>query len=234
MITLFLRAVTIYVILFAFLRLMGKRQLSELQPFEFVITLLIADLAQTPMSNTGEPFLYGLVPMTALFLTQQLLSLLAFKSGRVRHLIGGKPSIVIENGCICEAELKRTRYTVGDLLEQLRTQGYNMADIAFAILETDGELSIVPHAHKRTVTTEDLNIEVEKATLPRTLVLDGMIQKSDLSACGYDESWLEGQFAKMELTLKGVLFAGIIEHTLVVQPKHESRMVMERLKEKAG
>ncbi len=234
MITLFLRAVTIYVILFAFLRLMGKRQLSELQPFEFVITLLIADLAQTPMSNTGEPFLYGLVPMTALFLTQQLLSFLAFKSGRVRQFIGGKPSIVIENGCICEPELKRTRYTVGDLLEQLRTQGYSLSDIAFAVLETDGELSIVPQSRKRSVTPEDLRIEVEEATLPRTLVLDGMIQKSDLAACGYDEEWLEARLAGIGLTLKGVLFAGVIERKLVVQPKHDSRMITEPIEKYAS
>ncbi len=234
MITLFMRAVTIYVVLFTFLRLMGKRQLSELQPFEFVITLLIADLAQTPMSNTGEPFLYGLVPMTALFLTQQLLSFLAFKSGRIRNFIGGKPSIVIENGCICEQELKKARYTVGDLLEQLRTQGYSLADIAFAILETDGELSIVPNASKRAVTPGDLRIEVDEATLPRTLVLDGMIQKGDLLACGYDGQWLEARLAKMGLALKSVLFAGIIEHTLVVQPKHESRMLTELLEKNAS
>ena len=234
MITLFLRALTIYVVLFTFLRLMGKRQLSELQPFEFVITLLIADLAQTPMSNTGEPFLYGLVPMTALFLTQQLLSFLAFKSGHVRNFIGGRPSIVIERGCICEQELKKTRYTVGDLLEQLRTQGCSLADIAFAVLETDGELSIVPHASKRPVTPEDLHIEVEEATLPRTLVLDGMIQKNDLAACGYDEKWLNEHLARMDIKLNCVLFAGVIEHTLVVQPKHESRMIAQPLKEKAG
>ena len=234
MITLFLRAVTIYVVLFALFRLMGKRQLSELQPFEFVITLLIADLAQTPMSNTGEPFLYGLAPMTALFLTQQLLSLLAFKSGRIRQWIGGRPSIVIEKGCICETELKRTRYTVGDLLEQLRTQGYSLADIAFAVLETDGELSVVPHAKKRPVTPEDLRIEVETASLPRTLVLDGMIQKNDLAACGYDENWLKARLSRMELALKGVLFAGVIERTLVVQPKHESRMIAEPIEKNAS
>lgn len=230
MITLFIRAMTIYVVLFALLRLMGKRQLSDLQPFEFVVTLLIADLAQTPMSNTGIPFLYGIVPILALFLTQQLLSLLAFKSGHIRHFIGGRPSIVIEKGCICELELKKMRYTVGDLVEQLRTQGHSLADVAFAVLETDGELSVVPRASKRPVTPEDLNMDVEESTLPRTLILDGMIQKRDLAACGFDKNWLEARLSGMGLSQKGVLFAALIEHTLVVQPKHESRMITKVIK----
>lgn len=234
MITLFIRAILLYFVLFVLLRLMGKRQLSELQPFEFVVTLLIADLAETPMSNTGVPLLYGLVPILALFLTQQVLSLLAFKSGTMRNLISGKPSIVITDGRICEGELKRMQYTVGDLIEQMRTQGYTLGDVAYAILETDGELSVIPYAHKRPATPEDLKLQVDKATLPRAIVLDGMVQKVELTAAGYNEQWLEKRLSELKLTLKRVLFAGIIENQLMVQAKNSDQMVMRPLHSGGG
>lgn len=153
-------------ILFLF-RMMGKRQVGQLSPFELVLTLIIADIAATPITNTGVPILYGLIPTLALFFIHELSSYLSYKSVKIREMVSGKPSIVINHGAVVPAELKKMRYTVADLLEQLRLKGYTrICDIQYGILEANGQLSIIPKAAVRAVITSDLKLTPPETQYP--------------------------------------------------------------------
>lgn len=167
MITLFFRGIVLYCSILFLFRMMGKRQVGQLSPFELVLTLIIADIAATPITNTGVPILYGLIPTCALFFIHELSSYLSFKSAKIHEFIGGKPSIVINNGAVVNSELKKMRYTVSDLLEQLRLKGFTkICDIQYGILEANGQLSIIPKAAVRTVTTSDLKLTSPESDFP--------------------------------------------------------------------
>lgn len=226
MLTLFLRTVVLYSVLFLLVRLMGKRQLRELEPFEFVITLIIANLTITPMSDTGVPLIYGLVPILGLFLMQQLVSFVCLKSQRVRSFLSGKPNILIMHGNICENEMRTLRYTLSDLTEQLRSKDIPcVSDVEFAILETNGELSVILKSTCRPVTPEDLSIPVPKAVLPLLLVMDGRLQQDSLVLAGRDESWLREKLRALGFPdAKKVFYACLNGNSLVVQGKGEGGM----------
>ena len=153
MLNTFFRALILYIVVVVGMRIMGKRQVGELQPFELVITLMIAEVASVPMQAAGIPLINGLVPAFTLLLAQVLLSYITLKSGRARAIICGTPSIVIRNGKIVQKELARLRFNVNDLLEQLRTNNIvNVSDVEFAILETNGQLTDIPKSQKMPIT----------------------------------------------------------------------------------
>jgi uncharacterized membrane protein YcaP (DUF421 family) len=175
-------------------RLMGKHQIGQLQPFELVITIMISELAAIPMQDTEIPLLYGIIPIVTLLFIQTSLSLITLKSARARSFICGKASILIENGHINETEMARLRYSLTDLLEQLRLKNIaNIADVEFAILETSGKLSVILKAQKRPVNPEDLQIQTAYEGLPLTLILDGKIQRHNLQKNKLSEEWLHAQ-----------------------------------------
>ena len=145
MLIVFVRTLILYILIIVVLRLMGKRQVGQLQPSELVVALIIADLAAVPMSEVGIPLINGIIPIITLFIMEELLSYISMKSERARGLISGKPSILIERGTIIEDELRRIRYNINDLLEQLRLKNFsNVEDVSYAILETSGQLSVIP------------------------------------------------------------------------------------------
>jgi len=149
MLVMFFRALILYALVVTGIRIMGKRQVGELQPFELVVTIMIAELASVPMENTGTPLLNGIVPILALLLAEVFISYITLKSERARTIVCGSPSIVIQNGKIVQRELARLRYNVNDLLEQLREKNIvNVSDVEFAILETNGQLSVIPNLKK--------------------------------------------------------------------------------------
>ena len=142
MLTLFYRAIIIYLLVFVVIRLSGKRQLSQLQPFDLVMTLLIADLASEPAADPRIPLYYGVVPIAAIFIMQKVIALIAIKSEAIRSLACGKPLMVISGGHVCEETMRKARYSVQDLLEHLRTMSvFNISEVQYAILETGGSLS---------------------------------------------------------------------------------------------
>ena len=191
MLTVFVRTLILYVVSVLAVRLMGKRQVGQLQPYEFVLALMIAELAASPMESVGTPLLYGIVPILGLLLLHGLGTLLSVKSTAVRRLLSGGPSVMIRRGVIQYDEMRRMCYTTTDLLEELRAQGYlNVADVCTAILETSGKLSVFPHANKRPATPEDLRLQVDYEGIPMTLVVDGRVQRDHLKKCGLTESWL--------------------------------------------
>ena len=197
MLIVFVRSLLLYAVLAVTIRIMGKRQIGQLQPFEFVIAVLIAELAGIPMSDTDIPLANGLVAILTLMISQVTLAYITLKSNRARGIICGTPSILIEKGKIMEKEMRRLRYNINDLIEQLRLNGYpNIADVDFAILETDGQLSVIPKPAKRPVVAEDLNITSRYEGLPLSVVLDGHILKNDLKKLGLTEEWLVDQLKR--------------------------------------
>jgi len=186
-----IRTVILYITVVVVMRLMGKRQIGQLQPFEFVVTIMIAELASIPMEETGIPLIRGLTPIIILFILHVTISLLSLKSQSFRRIICGTPSVLIEKGKIKEKELRKLRYSMSDLLEQLRVKNYpNINDVEFAVLETNGQLSVIPKAEKQPVVAEDINIVNPPAQLPLTLVLDGVVQPKNLDRLNLDKQWL--------------------------------------------
>jgi uncharacterized membrane protein YcaP (DUF421 family) len=189
-----LRAILLYLLVMATIRIMGKHQIGQLQPFELVITIMISELAAIPMEDTEIPLINGIIPIATLLFIQTSLSLIALKSARARRIICGNASILIANGHINEAEMNRLRYNLTDLLEQLRLKDIaNIADVEFAILETSGKLSVIPKSQKRPVNPEDLHLTTAYEGLPLTLILDGKIQRHNLQKNQLSEEWLRTQ-----------------------------------------
>ena len=194
MLIVFTRAVILYLIVILVMRIMGKRQVGQLQPFEFVLALLLADLAAVPMQNKEIPLINGIIPIFALLLIQVCLAYLNLKNQRARAWICGTPSILIKDGLIQKKILANLGYNINDLLEQLRSNGYpNPAEVEVAILETNGELSVIPKSQYRPVRPLDLNLPTEYEGLPLTLIIDGLVDYRALNKAGLDWTWLEAQ-----------------------------------------
>ena len=206
-----IRTLILFTVVVIGLRLMGKRQISQLQPYELVIVIMLSALAAIPMENTGVPLLNGLLPILTLLVAQVVLSTIALKSERARGIICGTPSVLIENGKIVEKELARLRYNINDLLEQLRAKNMpNIADVEFAILETSGDLSVIPKSQKRPLVPADISVSTAYEGLPVTLVIDGCVLDKNLNKVNLSVEWLQSELRKFGIhSLKDVLFASL-------------------------
>lgn len=197
MFTIFTRTLILYLLIIAGVRLMGKRQVGELEPSELVLSLLIADLASVPMQDLGIPLHSGIIPILTLLSLTMALSVLTMKSMRFRALLCGKPSIIIQNGQINQPEMRRNRLTVDELLEELRSHGFlSPGEVMYAILETNGMLSVFPYAGQKPATARQLQLKTEEISLPVVLISDGVLLEENLQALGYDRAWLEHHLAK--------------------------------------
>ncbi|HQE65325.1 MAG TPA: DUF421 domain-containing protein [Bacillota bacterium] len=225
MLIIFVRTLILYILIIIVLRLMGKRQIGQLQPSELVVALIIADLAAVPMSEVGIPLINGIIPIITLFIMEELLSYLSLKSERARGLISGKPSILIERGIIMEKELQQLRYNLNDLLEQLRLKNFsNVEDVNYAILETSGQLSVIPKEEKNPVTLKDMNIKTQIQHLPVTVIIDGRIISDNLYKIGLSNNWLANELKKYKIkSARDVFFAYLNpEKKLIYQLKGSS------------
>jgi uncharacterized membrane protein YcaP (DUF421 family) len=220
----FVRTLILFTIVVVTMRIMGKRQIGELQPFELAIAIMISEIAAVPMQNTGIPLVQGILPIITLLIAQFLLSFISLKSVRARGFICGKPSILIENGKIIEQNLRDEVFTLNDLLEQLRIKDIpNITDVEFAILETNGQLSVIPKSQKRPVCPEDLNIQTKYEGLPLDLIIDGSLISKNLQRAQLDEAWLKSELQKSGIeNIKDVLFATLnTDGTLYFQRKEK-------------
>ena len=192
MMTAFARTVILYFLIMIGLRLMGKRQIGELEPSELVLTMMISDLATVPMQDFGIPLLAGVIPILTLLALSMLLSQLSLHSLRFRALVCGTPSVLIREGVVQQTAMRENRYTLDELLEELREQGYSsIADIKYAVLENSGQLSVLPWARQQPPTAEQLGVDVrDETTLPVVLINDGRVLRKNLAACRRDEAWL--------------------------------------------
>lgn len=206
----FTRAIILYTIVVITMRLMGKREIGQLQPFELAIAILIADLAAVPMADVGIPIINGVIPILGLLLMHLLISFLNLKSLKARQIICGKPAILIKKGKIEEHELKKERITINELQERLR--GNNIAsllDVEYAILETNGQLTVVQKPDKRTTTPADFNIMPEYEGIPYDLVIDGKILYENLHKIGKEEKWLRKELDNLKIKPEKALIVTI-------------------------
>ena len=197
MIITFLRAIILYIFVLIVMRLMGKREIGQLQPFELVVSMMIADLAAIPLTEDGVPLFKGVISILGLLVMHLMISVINMKSVRLRAVICGKPKILIYRGKINVKALIKERFTINELQEKLRTNGVmSLADVEYAILETSGDLSVVQKPNKRTATPEDFNIEPEYEGIPYDLVIDTKVQHENLKILGKDYKWLEKEVKK--------------------------------------
>ena len=200
MILIFFRTLIIYVVVLFVMRFMGKREIGQMQPFEFVISIMIADLASTPMSEIGIPILYGIIPILGLLLIHISISVLNLKSIKIREIICGKPRILIYRGRIDEEAMIKENFTINELQERLRVNNINnLGDVEFAILETSGQISVVPKPEKRALRPEDFNIDAKYEGIAYDLVIDGKIMGDNLKKINKDYKWLEKEVRKFKM-----------------------------------
>ena len=186
-----IRTMVLYLFIVFGIRLLGKRQVGELEPAELTLALIIADLASVPMQDNGIPLLAGLIPIVVLLCIATILSVLSARFIRFRSLLCGRPSLVIQNGVVLEKELRKNRLTVDELMEELRMQGCpDFRDVKFAVLETNGMLSVIPYKAQSPVTPAQLGMEPEEPGLSVILISDGRVLGNNLKTRGYEESWL--------------------------------------------
>lgn len=193
----FVRTVIVFLLLIVSIRIMGKRQLGELEPLELVVAVLISNLASQPLQDTGIPLIYGIVPVLTLLCCQLLISAVSVRSGRFRRLVCGKPSILIDNGVIIQAEMRKCRISLDELYVELRINGVtDISTVRHAILETDGTLSVLPYAKFAPATPEQMNLDAPDNGLPVTVISNGKLQRDNLTLLGRDEKWLTDQARK--------------------------------------
>ena len=193
-----IRTIILYLLIIGGIRLMGKRQVGELEPSELVVSLIIADLAAVPMQDYGIPLITGVIPILALLALTMILSVLTMKSVRFRMLLCGRPSIVIRNGVVDQQEMSRNRLTVDELMEELRCQGVtDLTAVKYAVLETSGQLSVLLYPKDQPLTPQQAGVTVaDELFLPRVIINDGRLLRHNLRAAGYEEKWLLGQLKK--------------------------------------
>ena len=197
MIITFVRSIILYILVLLVMRLMGKREIGQLQPFELAISIMIADLASIPMTDIGIPIFNGIIPMLGLLTMHLIISVINLKSMKAREIICGKPSILIYRGKINEEILKKERFTINELEERLRTSNvFNFGDVEYAILETSGQVTVIQKPEKRNTIPEDFNITPEYEGIPYDLVIDGKVMEKNLQQIGKDYNWLKKQAEK--------------------------------------
>lgn len=203
MILYFLRTLLLYLILIASVRLMGKRQVGQMEPSEFVVTMLVANLASIPMQDEGIPLFSGLVPILTVLGAELVLSVACMGSIRLRRMFCGKPVILIENGRILQDNLRRTRITLDELTGHLRLKDVlDLRTVQFAILETNGDLSVFLYPAERPATAREAKVEVQKQALPVTIIDDGKLIKKNLPVAKKDEKWVQKVLKSHHSTLK--------------------------------
>lgn len=212
MLVVFTRAVILFMVVFLVIRLMGKRELSQIQPFEFVIIILIADLASGPMSDRNMTTFYGIVPILALLVMYMVLSFLLKTNKKVQTMVSGSPVLLIKDGKIIEKEMKKQEYMIEDIMSQIRSRGvFKIQDVAYAILETNGNLSVIPKSES-------------EGKLPLNVINDGTRLESNLEMLDLPNEKLNELLTKYNIKEEDVLIATIDEHdNFIYQLKEEEQ-----------
>ena len=200
-----IRSFFLYLTLIIVIRLMGKRQLGQMEASEFVVTMLVADLAAVPMQDLGIPLLSGLIPILTVLFMELILSALSYYSITVRTLFCGRPVILMENGKIIQENLKKTRITPDELTELLREQNIlDLETVKYAILEANGQLSALLNANEQPLTPKNMGIELQEISLPVTIISGGKLLKENLKISGRNEKWLQKVLKKYSCSVENV------------------------------
>jgi len=202
-----LRAAILYLILILSIRLMGKRQLGEMEPTEFVVSMLLANLAAVPMQEPGIPLLSGLIPILTVLAIELLLSVWTFHSVGVRRFFCGKPVILVENGKLLQENLKKTRVNPDELTEYLRLQGVvDLSTVQYAILETGGSISMLLDPKFAPAPAKDAGVHTQRVQLPVALVMNGRLLRENLALAGRSRAWVEEQLSRYNCRVQDVFF----------------------------
>lgn len=197
----FIRTIILYILIIVALRSMGKRQVGELSPSEFVVTLLVSELATIPMQSTSTPLLHGIIPIFTLLSVEIIISTVFIHNSFIRKLATGKTNILIKDGKLDQAEMRKLRITLDELLEEIRLKGFlNITDVKYAILEANGELSVFPFSENEPVTKKDMKIREETTFLPHTIISDGKYIRSEEKNIKKNEKWVQKQLSKHGIT----------------------------------
>ncbi len=224
MILSYIRTIVVYAVLVVVIRMMGKRQVGQMEPLEFVVTMLVANLASIPMQDSGIPLLSGLVPILTVLGLELVLSWLSMRSIFFRRMLCGKPVILIDNGKILADNLKNTRVTLDELTGHLREKDIlDITSVQFAILETNGNLSVFPYPRFQPANAGDAGIPVPQQRLPITIVEDGTLLKENLRKAGKDDRWLQKQLQKNKAAAKDVLLLTVDDDNHIVFLKKEGQ-----------
>lgn len=203
MILSYVRTIALYLVLIAVVRMMGKRQIGQMEPSEFVVTMLVANLAAIPMQDGGIPLFSGFVPIVTVLGVELVLSALSMKSIRLRRILCGKPVILIENGNILQKNLKKTRITLDELTGHLREKDVlDLQSVQYAILETNGNLSVFPFPEARPASAKEAGISTQKQAIPITVISDGVLMERNLAQTGKNQKWVEKILKKHQAKLE--------------------------------
>lgn len=224
MLIIFLRALILYFMVIFSIRLMGKRQIGELQPSELVITILVSNIATLPIEDINIPLVTGLIPIISLVCFDVIMSMVTLKSKRIRRVVSGKPRIVVFNGVVDQKALKQLRYSVDDMMEGFREQGiFDIKEVQYAIVETTGKINILQKKDYQPLTldiTENKNSVSQNP--PQVIIEDGIVSKKALAILGLNEKWLNNVLNKNEVKAKEVFFLSSDEdknYTLIKKSK---------------
>lgn len=234
MLTIILRSIIIYLIVLFVFRIMGKRQLGQMQPFELVLTLIIADLATIPMAEISVPVLHGIVPLFTLVILHFVLTLLTRLSSTFSSIVSGKPVIVINPNGIDYKAMKKLSITIDDIFEAMRGLGYfSLEQVEYAIMETNGKISVLPKAELAPATNQSVGAKVEKAAIPINIISEGKVLKENLALANLDENFLQ-EFLKNNLNkakIKDVLVMTIDDNGVVyLQLKQGQKQIFENVR----
>lgn len=200
-----IRTILLYILIIFALKVMGKRQISELQTSELVVTLLISNIAAIPMQNTGQPLISGVVPIIVLIAFEVIVSIIMLKNSKFRKLICGSPIVVINNGKVMQNELKMLRMTIEDLFEELRQMDvFSLDDVSYAIVETNGKLSVLKKTDKQPPDASSLGVVVPDNGIDAVVISDGEISDFSLSLCGLSKDWIDGVLKGQNININDV------------------------------
>ncbi len=205
------RTVILFFLVVVVMRLMGKRQIGQLQPYELAVLIMVSALAAIPMEDIGIPLGNSIIPIVLLFSFQVLVSHFSQKNERVRAVICGRPSVLIKNGQIVEQVMRDLRMNMNDLLEQLRIAGFpNICEVEFAVMETNGEMSVIPKSQCRPLVPRDLGIATAYEGIPHPLIIDGNVNYENLGKIELNEQWLLQELSRFGIkTPAEVFFASL-------------------------
>ena len=192
-----IRTLILYILVITALRIMGKRQIGEMQPSELVVAIMISDLASVPMAEQGIPLLYGIIPIFTMVIAEMTLAFGVLKSEKLRSILSGRPSVIMLHGVIDESEMRKIRFNLSDFTEELRLQGYlDISVVDTAILETNGQMTIIPKSKYKTPDCSDIGIDIKQDELPYILISDGKLNSFNLERSGFDFAWVVKQIKK--------------------------------------
>ena len=225
MLTVLIRSVVLYLCIMLFMRLMGKRQLGELQPAELVISVLISNIVSLPVEDPNVPLLMGIIPVAMLVGLELIVSVLSLRFRSIRTLMGGNPVVIIHNGVIDQGALKTLRFSIDDLMESLRSQGvFDLSQIQYAIVETNGTVSILPYEKDSPATPTQLKLTLAPREVPVVVISDGIVLEDGLRGASMSRKQLNRILEKEQVSVRDVfLFSADKSHRYTLIQKENKK-----------